>query len=260
MSIKIPFVDKIETSLKAIFLALFDVMSQSETTLEQDIVWQESSDIHPILKKILAIYRCYSDVDIQTEEDLNAALISFKLSDEEAASAMHQIEQYIKENCPQKHLGQAVSYLLGELVCNIQQHAKVETGILFAEVIGKYLYIGISDGGVTIYGSYLNAQKYLEKIGFSDAEALSIAKEGYSTKNLPNAENRGYGISSNLKMITRGLHGVFSIISGSALLYADASNKQVVALPQNVNWNGTLVMVQIPLEDNNDFKFYDYIY
>lgn len=36
----------------------------------------------------------------------------------------------------------------------------------------------------------------IEEIGDNEAEALKFANEGYSTKNLPEAENRGFGISS----------------------------------------------------------------
>lgn len=50
----------------------------------------------------------------------------------------------------------------------------------------------------------------MDEINGNDAEALRLANEGKSTKNLPNAENRGYGISSSKEMLSDGLHGSFS--------------------------------------------------
>jgi len=49
----------------------------------------------------------------------------------------------------------------------------------------------------------------IEEIGDNEAEALKFANEGYSTKNLPEAENRGFGISSTKSMIVEGLGGAF---------------------------------------------------
>jgi hypothetical protein len=43
------------------------------------------------------------------------------------------------------------------------------------------------------------------------------ANQGISTKNLPNAENRGYGILTSKKMIIGGLSGNFIMLSGNAL-------------------------------------------
>ena len=38
---------------------------------------------------------------------------------------------------------------------------------------------------MTIYSSYVAAQKHLDRLGDSDAEALNLAQNGYSVKNLP---------------------------------------------------------------------------
>ena len=119
--------------------------------------------------------------------------------------------------------------------------------------------IALADNGITIFGSYVRAQRYLDLIGNSDAQALYYAKEGYSTKDLPNAENRGYGLSSNIKMIVEGLQGQFSIISGNALSIFDNQETIVIELPEDIDWNGTLIIARIPLNIPNDFSIYTYI-
>ena len=86
---------------------------------------------------------------------------------------------------------------------------KVNMGICFAKKVKKDLFITIADCGKTIYGSYVDTNKYINEIGTNEAEALRIANEGFSTKDRPGAENRGYGISKSREMIVNGLRGAF---------------------------------------------------
>lgn len=160
--------------------------------------------------------------------------------------------------CP--HLKSALSYFISELVCNVEQHAGVDVGYGLSMYDGDKdcLIIGIADGGVSIYGSYIKSQKYLNEVGDSDAQALYLAQNGYSTKNRPGAENRGYGISSNSKMIVDGLGGTFAILSGNALFYHTPEGKRIYDLPDDVVWPGTLVLAEIPVEEK-EFNIYNYI-
>lgn len=57
----------------------------------------------------------------------------------------------------------------------------------------------------------------LDVIGDNEAIALELANQGYSTKNLPKAENRGFGISTTKDLIVNGLGGAFFMLSGGAL-------------------------------------------
>lgn len=79
----------------------------------------------------------------------------------------------------------------------------------------QYLDICIADKGITLSGSY---RENNDTDIVSDMEALKAANRGISTKNLPNAENRGYGLITSKKMLTNGLGGLFIMISGSAIL------------------------------------------
>ena len=87
---------------------------------------------------------------------------------------------------------------------------------------------------------------------------MYLAQNGYSTKNRPGAENRGYGIASNSKMIVDGLGGAFAILSGNALFYHTSEGKRIYDLPDDVVWPGTLVLAQIPVEER-EFNIYNYI-
>ena len=169
-------------------------------------------------------------------------------------------EEKIQSSCDCSFLKSALSYFISEIVCNVEQHAGVEQGLGFAffDQSQNTLLVGIADAGVSIYGSYVKNQKYLTELGDSDAQALYLAQNGYSTKNLPNAENRGYGISSNSKMMVEGLGGTFSILSGNALFYHSADGKRIVDLPETIDWPGTMVLAEIPLTAK-PINIYNYI-
>lgn len=154
-----------------------------------------------------------------------------------------------------------LTYLCDELICNIQQHAQTDKGHIYAgyNPQSDSIEIAIADYGVTIYGSYVAAQKHLDKLGDSDADALNLAQNGYSVKNLPDTENRGYGISSNIRMVANGLHGEFAVMSGNALLLRDATKRKILSLPKYIDFKGTMVLVRIPAQIPNGFNMYDYM-
>lgn len=70
----------------------------------------------------------------------------------------------------------------------------------------------IADRGITIAGSFQQAGLYQDEIDGSETEALKLANEGYSTKNRPEAENRGYGISTSKEMLVVGMKGAFFML------------------------------------------------
>ncbi len=99
----------------------------------------------------------------------------------------------------------------------------------------------------------------IEEIGDNEAEALKFANEGYSTKNLPEAENRGFGISSTKSMIVEGLGGAFFMLSGGAFHRHDINGSSYVRLPESISWDGTVILMRIPLTVNNSFDYMKYI-
>lgn len=190
-------------------------------------------------------------------------IVSFALDDESTACAICQLKEPLNIYCPEllKSLNMPLAYLLDELICNIQQHAQTDKGYayLMYNKETKVIEIVVADFGITIYGSYVAAQKHLDKLGDSDADALNLAQNGYSVKNLPNTKNRGYGISSNIKMVVEGLHGEFAALSGNALLLQMTNSRKILALPPEIDFKGTMIMVCIPAQVPNGFNMYDYM-
>lgn len=191
-----------------------------------------------------------------------SSIDTFSLDDEAIAMTINQLKSHLHD-CPAdclKLLNMPLTYLMDELICNIQQHAKTERGYAFSkyDAATKTIEIMIADMGITIYGSYVSAQKHLEKLGNSDAEALNLARNGYSVKNLPDTENRGYGISSNIRMVVEGLRGEFAVMSGNALLLQSATQKKILSLPKEIDYKGTMVVVRIPAIVPEGFNLYNY--
>ena len=190
-------------------------------------------------------------------------VIPFALDDDSTAKVIDQLKEHLTLYCPDtlKLLNMPLTYLLDELICNIQQHAQADKGYayLMYNKAAKTVEILIADFGITIYGSYVAAQKHLDKLGDSDAEALNLAQNGYSVKNLPDSENRGYGISSNMKMVVDGLHGEFAVLSGNALMLQVPNKRAILALPPEIDFKGTMIMVRIPAQVPDGFNLYNYM-
>ena len=206
----------------------------------------------PILQAIISIY-CQ-----QPLEDI----YQFALDDKSASVAINQLKKNLQTCSPEqvKPLNSPLTYLLDELICNIQQHAQTDKGYAYLHHNAEQhcIDIAIADLGITIYGSYVAAQKHLDRLGDSDAEALNLAQNGYSVKNLPDTENRGYGISSNMRMVVKGLGGEFAVLSGNALLLYSQDTKKILSLPSEIDFKGTMIIVRIPDQVPNNFNLYTY--
>lgn len=190
-------------------------------------------------------------------------IVPFALDDESTAKVITQLKENLLPYCSDviKALNMPLTYLLDELICNIQQHAQTDNGyayLMYSKETNT-IEILIADFGITIYGSYVSAQKHLDKLGDSDADALNLAQNGYSVKNLPDTENRGYGISSNIKMVVDGLRGEFAALSGNALLLQMVNRREILALPSEIDFKGTMIMVRIPAQVPDSFNLYDYM-
>ncbi len=156
-----------------------------------------------------------------------------------------------------------ISYLLSEIIDNIVEHSRSEFGYIFAQYYrkNKYIDICIADEGVTLLGSYLQAE--IEDIA-DDLEAIQKASIGVSAKNLPDAENRGYGIVTSRKMLVDGLKGHFFLFSGGAFYRyfsqeGAKSTEQYVKLPKEIKWDGTIVLLRVPYNENNKFNYINYL-
>lgn len=155
------------------------------------------------------------------------------------------------------NVAQGFKYMVSEIIDNIVEHSDSKNGYIFAQSYPnlEYLDICIADSGITLLGSYQQSGKY--EID-SDIEAISAANRGISTKNLPNAENRGFGIGTTKKMLIDGLGGQYMMLSGSAVHIKSRDIDNNLNLPENIRIDGTIVAMRIPYQKNN-FNYINYI-
>ena len=88
---------------------------------------------------------------------------------------------------------------------------------------------------------------------------LDAALHHISTKNLPNAENRGYGLPTSKNMLVGGMGGEFFILSGGAFHRHDRNGEVTVTLPRVINWDGTIVLLKIPISVSDEFNYLNYV-
>lgn len=284
-----------DSSLGNVFSNFFIISSTTERMEGEDVVWDFCNvlSVHPFLFSALALYKVTSSKMIQcintrsdiknlmtdahfskfVEIDSNDAartLLSYKeksylpickylAKNDDIQQALQSIIQH-QSNA--EGMATPLSYVLGEIICNVAQHAGCEE-VYFSSFFDEYtqtIDLCIADMGVGIYGSYVRADKYLLAISDNEAEALRLANEGYSTKNLPTAENRGFGISTSRNMVTKGLGGTFSVLSGGALQMSGPNREDVfIQLPNGVEWQGTMVFIQLPRKAREGFQYIDYL-
>lgn len=150
-----------------------------------------------------------------------------------------------------------LQYIIEESVDNIIEHSKSERGYILCQSYPtkKYLDICIADSGISLLGSYKAA-------GFkeitSHIEAMQASNKGFSTKNLPDAENRGYGIRTSKKMLVKGLSGNYVMISGNAIHLQSDKDDKYLLLPKSIAWQGTIIALRIPYENIN-FNYINYL-
>ena len=165
----------------------------------------------------------------------------------------------------QTNIGQKVnsslSYLISELLDNIYEHSQSPYGYLFSQYSEKegVINLCIADTGISIAGSFEKAGLYQEEIDGNEAEALKLANEGYSTKNRPEAENRGYGISTSKAMLVNGMKGAFFMLSGGAFHRYENGANYYIDLKNLFRWNGTIILMRIPIVLPDDFNYIDYL-
>lgn len=146
-------------------------------------------------------------------------------------------------------------YVIGEIADNIIEHSHSPFGYIAAQSYPakKFSDICIADIGGTILGSY---QDHARTSGIdSDIEALQSAVAGISTKNLPSAENRGFGLRTTIKMLTKGIGGEFLLASGGAAFAANPKNEQYIELPFGLKFPGTIIAFRI----NHNFNSFNYL-
>lgn len=154
-----------------------------------------------------------------------------------------------------------LTYLISELLDNIYEHSHSVKGYVFSQYLERdgVINLCIADNGITIYNSFKDAMLYQKEIDGNEAESLKLANEGYSTKNLPDAENRGYGIPTSKRVLVDGLKGGFFMLSGGAFHRYEGGHNDYVNLGNIFRWKGTIILMRIPVVVPVGFSIYDYI-
>lgn len=148
-------------------------------------------------------------------------------------------------------------YMIEETLDNITEHSNSDRGFIFAQAYPTkgYLDLCIADRGVSLLGSY---QRIPGNEIASDLEAIKAANRGFSSKNLPDAENRGYGIYTSKRMLTEGLGGQYLLLSGGSFYLKTPCFDSFYSLPDGLRWNGTIVALRIPYIVDK-FNYINYI-
>lgn len=135
----------------------------------------------------------------------------------------------------------AIYYPIGELITNIFEHSRQDTGFVFAQFYPRkeFLDTCIVDRGRGLRIAYQQDRK----LHFSDEDAIIQAMSGTSIKD---DRERGYGIRSSKKIVCQGLGGEFILLSGSAALVSVQGKERLVSLP-DFNWQGVIVAYRIPV-------------
>ena len=154
----------------------------------------------------------------------------------------------------------ALSYLVSELTTNIHDHSQSEWGFMFSQYLERENCINlcIADCGVSIYGSFQRSRKYDMQTLQNEGDVLNMALGHFSTKNLPNQENRGFGLPTTKNMLAEGMKGSFFILSGNAFHRHDPQGQQTVVLPSGIGWEGTTILLKIPFNVPDEFNYLTY--
>ncbi len=281
------------------FNHLFNIMSIMDSSEEEDVEWDfsETELLNPFFLLPLVVYKNKCGKNIKCthlSSYVRSYLDAIHFLDFIDAEKEKQFPEYIKKYAEKRYIPMikfpaskckdtvknnilsaignilkiqlnikgeiysALDYMLTELIDNITEHSDSEYGYIFAQYYPKEKYVDICiiDNGITILGSYAKIGRKDIK---NDVEAMKSASIGVSTKNLPEAENRGYGIVTSKKMLTEGLGGNFFVFSGGAFYRKDKENDIVVGLPKNIKWDGTVVLLRIPYSENKEFKYTNFL-
>lgn len=146
----------------------------------------------------------------------------------------------------------AFNYFIGELVDNICQHSIFSDAYIMAQKYEtkRFTEVSIIDDGISIPGAFENAG-----FEFDDTKALFEAINGHSTKS---DVERGFGLRTSLKLLTKGLHGECLIVSRRGGLIVTDEKKTLYNMDKNHEFSGTLICVRVPYI-YKDVNIYDYI-
>lgn len=156
-----------------------------------------------------------------------------------------------------RNVATGIKYMIEECADNILEHSCSEFGYISTRYdrTKNTLDICIADKGITLLGSY-RANNDADIT--SDLEAIQAANRGFSTKNRPDAENRGYGLMTTKKMAISGLDGAFAMISGGSIFICDPRGRRFIDASDQMRIPGTIIAIRLSCS-KPDFNYINYI-
>ncbi|MCE5295846.1 MAG: hypothetical protein LLG16_01930 [Euryarchaeota archaeon] len=135
----------------------------------------------------------------------------------------------------------AFKFMVGELVTNIYEHSDFDHAFIMAQKYPgkKFVDICFFDDGITIPGSLTRAGM----IFGDDWEFIAQAVNGLSSKNV---KERGYGLTTNVRICTEGLGARILIVSGKGVLYLDHSEQKAYNLRDEYKLSGSSISIRVP--------------
>jgi len=217
----------------------------------------ESRKVLRIIPPTLLGVKHYSEL-MMTSQRLNGSIsyipiIELPKNYEQSSKVVNTLMR-IHQNGKRYGGENAFKYLLWELIANIYEHSNFKNAYVMAQRYEKkgFVEVCLLDNGIGIQASY-------KKIGISisDIAAINNAIQGLSSKSL---SERGYGISSNLRIFTMGLKGEVLIVSGIAAASIIEGNATFFKLKEQQGFKGTLVSIRIPYpaKEVNIYEFIDH--
>ena len=178
-------------------------------------------------------------------------------SDEKEAISTVVENIIIRQSHIPSNVAIGLKYMVDETIDNITEHSESDRGFIFAQAYPQkgYLDLCIADSGITLLGSYCRLQ---DNEIMTDLEAIKAANRGISSKNLPDAENRGYGIYTSKRMLVEGLSGQYMMLSGGNFYLKRPGFDSFYSLPDGLRWDGTIIALRIPY-NVSQFNYVDYI-
>ncbi len=150
---------------------------------------------------------------------------------------------------------QALKYVVSELVDNIYQHSYFTKAMVMAQRYDSrgFTDLGLFDDGITIAGSFAkHGMTYSERQSF---RAISDAIAGLSSKG---GIERGYGLSSSVRIFLEGLEGQVLIVSGDGAVYMSKEEKYAYNLTEPYKLKGTLISLRVQ-NQTKQIDIYNYV-
>lgn len=246
------FVSPLFTVLTKVFLNDRNVMITGQSSYMEHIQFNETlfTDGKEDIESKMEEYKTKSFLPV----------VSFpanKVSLAEKGAITLAIENLITANTSiPANIASGIKYMIAEISDNILEHASATTGFIYAQAYRskQFIDICIGDNGLGLKEAYKKANHIYE----NDQKAMEAANNRVSSKKLPDNENRGYGLYTSKRILSKGLDGEYMMISGNCAYHLSSKGENYITLREPAQTTGTIVLLRIPYKPNKDFSMYNF--